>query len=105
MANEILYPADAVLKMLVAAYKAGFEGPMEMSEETCREIMTRSTYDESDLSLMRHMQERASRYAAPPSAPTSNARRPTAAGKYLPKPAMYQPNYENEYDAPDHEAG
>lgn len=58
MANEVLYPADAVLKMLIAAYRAGFEGPLEMDEEACREIMTKMTYTESDLSLMEHMQER-----------------------------------------------
>lgn len=77
MANEVLYPAEAVLKMLVAAYKAGFEGPLEMSEETCREIMARTTYAESDLSLMEHMQERASRYAPPSAA----VRRNTNTGK------------------------
>lgn len=58
MANEVLYPADAVLKMLVAAYHAGFDGPLEMDEEACREIMTKMTYTDSDLSLMQHMQER-----------------------------------------------
>ncbi len=59
MANEVLFPADSVMKMLVAAYKAGFEGPLEMSEEVCKEIMSQTTHAESDLLLMKYMQQRA----------------------------------------------
>lgn len=66
---------------------------MEMSDETCREIMTRNTYAESDLSLMEHMQERNNRHAPPPTAVQRNSG-PSPARKYQ----GYQPlNNHNEY--------
>jgi len=57
MAN-VLYPEDAVIPMLLAAYKAGFEGPMELAEDSCREILARATYKESDLEIIEFMQKR-----------------------------------------------
>jgi hypothetical protein len=58
MPNESLYPPDMVFKLLLLAYKAGFEGPMEMSEETCRDIMASSTHASSDVSVIELMQKR-----------------------------------------------
>lgn len=57
MSDKKLYPADLVLKMLFAAYKAGFEGPLEMLEETCNEIIQTMTPHNnlSDLSIMEYM--------------------------------------------------
>jgi len=53
-----LYQEETVMTMLLAAYQAGFEGPLELSEETCRDIMAKHTSKESDLQLMTYMQDR-----------------------------------------------
>ena len=58
MSNQAMYPADVVLKMLIAAYRAGFEGVLEMDEDTCREILAGSPAGcESDLHLMEKMRD------------------------------------------------
>ena len=57
--NSILFMEETVMNMLMAAYKAGFEGPLEMSEEVCRGIIEEATgTTESDLELMKQAQER-----------------------------------------------
>jgi hypothetical protein len=58
MPNDVLYSGDVVLKMLLAAYQAGFEGPLELAEQDCRDILAKGTYQESDLELIEFMQER-----------------------------------------------
>lgn len=58
MDNKVLYPADAVLNMLMIAYKMGFESPLEMSEEICKDIIMQAKPVVSDLSLMKCMVER-----------------------------------------------
>ena len=43
---------EDVFKMLKEAYKAGFEGPLELLDEACKEIIADNNYKESDVELM-----------------------------------------------------
>ena len=49
---------ETILNMLLAAYKAGFEGPLELAGEVCHEIMDKAGIKQSDLELMTQIQER-----------------------------------------------
>lgn len=84
---QTLYPEDAVLEMLLKAYEAGFEGPMELAGQVCRDILAKSTHQESDLQLMEFMQERENnkrhKKAMPPP-PVEHKWVPPALGKGYP---------------------
>ena len=56
--SNVLYPEEAVIAMLMTAYKAGFEGPLELSEGICHEILAKGTYKDSDLEVIEFMQQR-----------------------------------------------
>lgn len=83
MANEVLYTEATVLKLLAEAYRAGFEGPLEMTDETCRDILEAAQPFVPD--------SRSGRAFAPP----ATARRSSSSsyGKYAPP----GPLNDNEY--------
>ncbi len=55
--DNVLYTEEAVREMLLAAYKAGFEGPMEMAESVVADIMQRGSYEDSDVELIEALDE------------------------------------------------
>lgn len=54
--NKCLYPEAVVKQMLLTAYKAGFESPMELIEEIVNEILRKGDLD-SEMELFEHEQE------------------------------------------------
>ena len=45
-----LYSADVVLDMLLRAYRAGFDGPLELAEQMCEDILNTEKYDAQQIS-------------------------------------------------------